>query len=258
MTAAPRQHVERRGKRAVVGHRRSRGDDREIVADDIGHRQREHVPARRERELAALDRGQMLAHGVQLVDVGPLLHERASGPLLRVERNLRRRQRHQRRPSARQQHEQQIAFARRGRHFERASCAGHAAAVRKRMPGVIPGSRRRKRDRGSRDRVAARSRAACGAARRPRRRRPRSSARRPCPRRSRQRRRAAKRVAHVGVFERTADEPTGVHAVDGRAQYCQEIVSEVGSGGNQCTCRGSAQAESPVTTSNCRRSRLTT
>ena len=59
-------------------------------------------------------------------------------------------------------------------------------------------------------------------------------------------------------LERTAYESSRVHRIDSRAQYCEEIVSKVGSGGNQCTCRGSDQAESPVTTSNCRRSLPTT
>ena len=92
MTATPRQHVERRRERTVVRHGWPGRDHREVVSDDIGNREREHVSTRRERELAALDRGQMLAHGVQLVDVGPLLHQRTGRALLRLERNLRRRQ----------------------------------------------------------------------------------------------------------------------------------------------------------------------
>ena len=82
------------------------------------------------------------------------------------------------------------------------------------MPGVIPGSRRWKPDR------------VLGAASRPdREQRAQRHARRGGAGLDHRRgglargddvnrRRAAKRGAHVGVVERTADEQTGVHAVD--------------------------------------------
>ena len=70
LAAAALQHGERVGERALVGNRRTRGDDREVVADDVRHRQRQRPAGARRREQPALDRRQVLADGVQLVDVG--------------------------------------------------------------------------------------------------------------------------------------------------------------------------------------------
>ena len=108
--------AQRVGERGGVGHGRSGGNHRQVVADDVGDGQRQHRATRRGRELTTFDRRQVLAHRVQLVDVGALLHQqpRASAACPRATAPR------QAAPSApnrpRQQHDQQLAGARSRRH----------------------------------------------------------------------------------------------------------------------------------------------
>jgi hypothetical protein len=69
---------------------------------------------------------------------------------------------------------------------------------------------------------------------------------------------ALQRCSNVGVAERTLHEHTCVGRRDRGANDVREVFSECGNGSGQLTCFGSVQAESPVTTSNCRSSWLTT
>ena len=90
-TAAPVRDLERAGERAVVG---TVGPTRSPTDRRRRRRTRASVStraARRGRELAALDRRQMLADGVELVDVCALLHQRPRGVLLVLECECRRR-----------------------------------------------------------------------------------------------------------------------------------------------------------------------
>ena len=100
----------------------------------------------------------MLAHGVQLVDVGALLHQRtrraAAWPRAESPAPAAPSAPSRRRTAARAADRRSPA---RGRHLERASRARHAAAVRQRMPGVIPGSRSAEAAIGLGDGVADRS-----------------------------------------------------------------------------------------------------
>ena len=81
------------GERRRVRRRRTGGDHRRVVARHVGNDQR-HDPGRRgrARQPAALDRGQMLADAVDLIDVGAAPEQRLVQGLLVVERDPRRRQ----------------------------------------------------------------------------------------------------------------------------------------------------------------------
>ncbi len=167
-------------------------------------------------EAAALDRREVLAHRVQLVDVRPLFHQETGAALLRLERNARGGQRHQRRAAARDQHEQEVALIGRTSHLERTTCPGHAAAVRKRMSSVIPDSRGRQRDRGvgttTRTNREQRSQGNDG------RRRTRLDHRRGSFTRGDDvnGRGTLHRLAHLAFFERMAYEQTGIDRINRR------------------------------------------
>ena len=62
-------------ERAGIGHGRSRRDDAQVVADDVGDDQRVTRPLGASREPAAFDRRQVLADGVERVNVGPRAKE---------------------------------------------------------------------------------------------------------------------------------------------------------------------------------------
>jgi hypothetical protein len=62
----------------------------------------------------------------------------------------------------------------------------------------------------------------------------------------------------AGIVQRPADERAGVGRTQRRLDDVDEMVSKLRNGSGQLIWRGSVQAESPVSTSNCRRSRLTT
>ena len=100
------------GERRRVGRRRAGGDHRWIVARHVGNDQR-HDPGgrRRARQPAALDRGQMLADAVDLIDVGAAPEQRLVQGLLVVERDPRRRQGKQSGAPARYQAEREIVWA---------------------------------------------------------------------------------------------------------------------------------------------------
>ena len=83
-------------ERRHVGRRRTGGDHRRIVTRDVRNDQR-HDPgrSRRNRQPAALDRGQMLADTIDLIDVCAAPEQRLVQGLLVVQRNSGRRQREQ-------------------------------------------------------------------------------------------------------------------------------------------------------------------
>ena len=97
------------GERRRIGRGRTGGDHRRVVARHVGNDQR-HDPGRggRARQPAALDRRQMLADAVDLIDVGAAPEQRLVQGLLVVERDPRSRQGKQSRASARDQTERQI------------------------------------------------------------------------------------------------------------------------------------------------------
>ena len=69
--------------------------------------------------------------------------------------------------------------------------------------------------------------------------------------------------SYGGVRRYVFDEATAMDGVNGRMEDSGQMVTQrvetmSGFGRGQFTCRGSVQAETPATTSNCRRSWLTT
>ena len=104
--AEPPKHVQGIFERRRIGHRRSRGDEAQIVADDVGNRERPAPARRARRELSSFDSGEVLAHRVERMDVGAGAEQGVGRSSLVVERQAFGGRRHQRRGAARQQHKQ--------------------------------------------------------------------------------------------------------------------------------------------------------
>ena len=102
MSSAPRiGRVVRRGG--------SRADDVQVVADDVREQQRLDRRRRGQpRQLPSLDAGNVLADGVDLVDVGAACQQQAGDGLLLFERDARSGQRQQRRRAARDEADHQV------------------------------------------------------------------------------------------------------------------------------------------------------
>ena len=104
-----REDRQRVGLRRRVGHRRAGGDHREIVARHVGNDQADDAGGRGgDREAAALDRRQMLAHAIHLADMRAAAQQRAIDRLLVGERDVAGGQREQRRAAAGDEAEHEI------------------------------------------------------------------------------------------------------------------------------------------------------
>src|SRR2546426_8464035 len=108
-------------ERRRVGRRRSRGDDVDGVADDVGEREGDHGRGpRRAREEPALEAREVLADCVQLADRGASRQEEASHVLLLLERDGRRRRGRERRAAAGDKNEHEVVLARPAGQLEQA------------------------------------------------------------------------------------------------------------------------------------------
>ena len=242
--APPVQNRERLRVGAFVRDGRARGNHREVVANDVRKRQRVGVRRRGRRQKPPLDGGHVLAHGVQLVDVRARLEQPPDRVLLVLERDAVGRQGHQRRPAAREQHQQQVPGAGAAGDVQRPARAPHAAVGRHRMTGVHPLHPFRHR------RVGRSHAQHCARA-----------ARRPVEEGLQHRGRCLARghhvyrrgrrhqPAHVGRRERAGHERARIHGLQGRTRDDCQVCAEIGEV-DQWTCRGSVNPDAPVTKSN--------
>ena len=128
---------QRLGRGRGIGNGRPGGDDRKIVAGNIGDDEADDARRRRrERQPAALDRREMLAHAVHFGDVGAALQQRAVDRALVVERQARRRRGEQRRAAAGNEAKHEIVGAQILDAFENAQRRLFPCGVRHGMGGL--------------------------------------------------------------------------------------------------------------------------
>ena len=132
--AEPAQNVGRLAKRARVCDCRSRGDHAEIVSDHVRDGKRPARAGRACREPAALDRRQVLPHGVEGVNISAGAKQAVGGRALVVERDAGRGNGHQRRRAAREEDDQCLVGLKRRGERERPPTGLLAAGCRHRMP----------------------------------------------------------------------------------------------------------------------------
>ena len=126
------QDRQRVGAGGAVGHRGAAGDDFGRVARHVADQERHHARRRAVgREPPALDRREVLAHAVHLVDGRAALEQRLVDGLLLLQRDAGRGQRQQRRAAAGDQAQHEIV----GRE-PCASCAMRCAARRPASSGT--------------------------------------------------------------------------------------------------------------------------
>ena len=133
----PGEYFEGVVERRRVGHGGAGGDDRRIVAGDVADEVREH-PGRvgRGGETTALDRREVLADAVDLVDRRPTPQEcLVDGPLV-VESDAGRRRREQRRAAAADQADEEIVLFQSPRQLENPRGGGASRGVRHRVSGL--------------------------------------------------------------------------------------------------------------------------
>ena len=107
--AVAREDRQRVGAGRAVGHRRAAGDDFGRIARHVADQQRHHARRRAVgREAPALDRREVLAHAVHLVDRRAALEQRLVDGLLLLERDAGCGQRQQRRAAARDQAQHEV------------------------------------------------------------------------------------------------------------------------------------------------------
>ena len=119
---------ERVRERRRVGDRRSGGDRARRVADHVGHRKAVAGAGRVRGEPASLDRGEMLAHGVQRVNIRAGAQQLRRRLALVVERHAVGRRRHQRGGAAGEQHDERLIVFQPG--GQREGAAPRSLAVR--------------------------------------------------------------------------------------------------------------------------------
>jgi len=91
---------------------RPRGDDFEVVADDVGDNEAyDRRRPGRPGQQPALDRGQVFAYRVQLTDVGPGFEEALRDEPLVLQPDARRREAESRRRAARDEEKDGVIFA---------------------------------------------------------------------------------------------------------------------------------------------------
>ena len=165
LSAETAEHVQGVLEPGGVSHRRARRDEAGIVAHDIRDDQRIAGPLRARRQPAAFDGGEMLAHGVERVDVGARAKEPVGRRPLVVERDAIGRNGHQRRRASREQDEQPFTVARGRRQVRapgvpRARSRGWGPDDRRQstrtQPAPAPGRTRRQGRRAGVSRAAAR------------------------------------------------------------------------------------------------------
>ena len=144
-SAKPPHDVERVAERACVADRRPGGNHAEIVTDDVRYRERATRAGRARRQPSTFDCRQMLAHGIQRVNVGASAEQDLCRPPFVVERHVVRRHGHQRRRAAREQHQQDLVDGQCSSHRERAPSGALAVGGRQRMSAGHRLERRRTR-----------------------------------------------------------------------------------------------------------------
>ena len=130
------EDLERGRERGRVGRGRSRRDDIERVADDVGEYQRDHGRGPRgPREESALHAREVLTDRVQLRDRGSRRQEETRDLLLFLERDGWRGGGRERRATAGDEEEDEVVRAGARRQIEKAPRRGEAARVGNRVPG---------------------------------------------------------------------------------------------------------------------------
>ncbi len=128
------QDRQRLGAGGRIRQRRPAGDDAGLVARHVGDQQRDH-PRRRtgQRQAAALDRRQVLAHAVHLADRRAAFQQRLVDRLFLLQRDAVGRQRQQGRAAARNQAQHQVIGAQAAHHVQHAAGGVATGLVRHRM-----------------------------------------------------------------------------------------------------------------------------
>jgi hypothetical protein len=130
----PFEDGERLGAGGRIGHRRAAADHRRRVAGHVADEQGDDARRRARRgEAPALDRRQVLANAVHLVDRRTALQQCAVDRLLLFEGHAGRRQREQRRRAARHQADDQVVGREAARELENARRCAPAGLVGHRM-----------------------------------------------------------------------------------------------------------------------------
>jgi hypothetical protein len=130
------QHLGGVGEARRVGHRGTAGNRAEVIADDVREDQGAELGRRGEPgQTAALEQREVLAHAVDLIDVGAAGEQQFGGLYLLGERDRRGRIGQQGRAAAADESQHQIARSRRLGELGDPPGAGQAAFVGQGMAG---------------------------------------------------------------------------------------------------------------------------